>query len=133
MTNRTVSADHVARHANGVHTDCDRAACQWWVGYGRLTPPVPGHLRDIGPVLAAIPTHVPTHPGDPAEWVVLCRRDDVADRRAFCTNRVQRLGDDVLATGGNYELTYAEALADLYDRAGVTDKTGRVRRAWAPA
>lgn len=80
---------------------------------------VPDRLLNVGIVLAAIPTHVPVDVTDPTEWIVLCRRTDSGpdDPRPFTTNRVQRLGDDVLATGGEYDMTYPEAYADLLDRA----------------
>lgn len=96
---------------------------------GAFLAPVPERLTNVGIVLAAVPTHVPVDAADPTEWIVLCRRTVGGDDpRPFTTNRVQRLGDDVLATGGEYDMTYDEAYADLLHRAGICQTAAATSR-----
>jgi hypothetical protein len=78
---------------------------------------------DVGPIIAAIPTHQSEE--DVSEWIVVCLRDDFppfADR-PYCTLSLQVLVDERLARWGNYDMTYEEALRDLYRRVGVTADT----------
>jgi hypothetical protein len=79
---------------------------------------VPDRIKLIGPVIAAIPVHLPRDQQDPTEWVVMCFREETGD---FSTHRVYRRGDEVLAENGNYDLHYAMAYRDLLERAGLKD------------
>lgn len=95
--------------------------------------PVPGWLPLVGNVLAAIPVHTPVDATDPTEWIALCDRGPAepelaGDERRYSTNRVQRRGDELFASGGEYDLTYDKALISLFERAG-TIAPARLKRA----
>lgn len=80
---------------------------------GAEVPPV--HLQDIGLVVDAKP--LPVRQGVHMGFVVVARREDVGDLK-FSTHEVYTRdeGKTWIAVQGNYDMTLAEAAADLEQR-----------------
>jgi hypothetical protein len=86
-----------------------------------ITIKMPVHIRNIGPVIAAVP--VRGRRGEDGEYAVACERPDMIAEgwpdRAYGTQTVGYNGSEWVTSGnGHYDLTREEAVSDMNKRAG---------------